>query len=148
MDAIEMLKKEHKGAKALMEEIIQASGAKRKKLFETLKGELEIHDRVEEQVFYPAVKNNPNASTFPAVDKLAHETVESALAALEKLPVDDKNWLDSFKAMQKALLAHVADEETRLFVTIRTILSNDELNQVGERMKAAKEKMVRVAHAA
>jgi len=143
MDAIEMLKKEHKGAKGLMEEIINANGAKRKKLFETLKGELEIHDRVEETVFYPAVKNSPNASSFPAVDKLAHETVEAALANLEKQAVDDKSWLESFKAMQKALLAHVADEETRLFVTIRTILSNDELAQLGDRMKAAKEKMVK-----
>jgi len=143
MDAIEMLKKEHKGAKALMEEIVSASGAKRKKLFETLKGELEIHDRVEETIFYPAVKNNPNASSFPAVDKLAHETVEAALASLEKQAVDDKSWIESFKAMQKALLAHVADEENRLFVTIRTILSNDELAQLGERMKAAKERMVK-----
>ena|SRR3984957_4580690 len=143
MDAIEMLKKEHKGAKALMEEIVSASGAKRKKLFETLKGELEIHDRVEETIFYPAVKNNPNASSFPAVDKLAHETVEAALASLEKQAVDDKSWIESFKAMQKALLAHVADEENRLFVTIRTILSNDELAQLGDRMKAAKERMVK-----
>lgn len=144
MDAIEMLKKEHKGAKGVMEEIIKLSGAKRKKLFETLKGELEIHDKVEEQIFYPAVQNNPKASSFPGVDKKAHEEVEAALAALDKVPVEDKNWITSFKAMQTALLKHVADEETRIFVTIRTILSNDELMQLGDRMKAAKEKMVKV----
>jgi iron-sulfur cluster repair protein YtfE (RIC family) len=144
MDAIEMLKKEHKGAKGVMEEIIKSSGAKRKKLFETLKGELGIHDRVEEQIFYPAVQNNAKAAGFPAADKKAHEAVEAALAALEKLPIEDKNWINSFKAMQTALLAHVADEETRLFVTIRTILSNDELMQLGDKMKAGKEKLVKV----
>ena len=144
MDAIEMLKSEHKGAKGLMEEIAKATGAKRKQLFEKLMGELETHDRIEEQVFYPAVAANPKSASLPGADKKAHEAVEAILATLHSLPVEDKTWITQFSAMQKQLLAHVADEETKYFVLIRTLLSTAELIALGEKMKTAKKQLVKV----
>ncbi|HXB97212.1 MAG TPA: hemerythrin domain-containing protein [bacterium] len=144
MDAIEILKAEHKGAKGLMEEIVKATGAKRKQLFEKLMGELETHDRIEEQVFYPAVAANPKATNLPGADKKAHEAVESILASLHTLPVEDKAWITQFTSMQKQLLAHVSDEESKYFVLIRSLLTAAELTALGEKMKAAKKQLVKV----
>ena len=145
MDAIDILKAEHKAAKKAMAEIADSFGVKRKKLFTALKRELEMHDDIEERVFYPAVQAHPNASAFPAMDKRAHQEVEAALAKLERLPVAATEWINEFKAMQKKLLAHVADEENRLFVIIRSLLSQLELDTLGETMKTTKTKAVDAA---
>ena len=143
MDAIEMLKIEHRGAKGLMEEVLAASGAKRKGLFEKLKGELEAHDRIEEEVFYPAVLAKPKAAGFPAADKKAHKAVEALLDGLLTLPVDDPAWAGRFTTMQTQLLGHVAEEETKFFVAIRGALSPAELEQLGKKMATAKKELVK-----
>jgi hemerythrin superfamily protein len=143
MDAIEILKTEHKGAKGLMDEVLAATGAKRKGLFEKLKGELEAHDRIEEEVFYPSVRSDPKAASLPAADKKAHEAVEALLGGLHALPVDDGAWAGRFKDMQKQLLAHVADEETQYFVTIRSLFSAADLEALGQKMAAAKKVLVK-----
>ena len=144
MDAIEILKTEHKGAKGLMEQVLAAAGAKRKGLFEKLKGELEAHDRIEEEVFYPSVRSNPKAAGLPAADKKAHEAVEALLDKLHALSVDDSSWTGRFTDMQKQLLAHVADEETQYFVTIRSLFSAAEMETLGQKMAAAKKVLVKV----
>jgi hemerythrin superfamily protein len=138
MDAIEMLEKEHKAAGGVMEKILKSSGPERKTLFEGLKKALLEHDHIEETVFYPFVQSRPKAAGFQAQDKQAHEAVETALAHLSKLPVDDKAWLPDFKDMQAKLLKHVADEEKRIFIAIRTLLSPEELSRLGEKMTEAK----------
>jgi len=142
MDAIAMLEKDHKGAKKVLEEIAKSTGAKRKTLFTALKGELEAHDRLEEEVFYPAVQANPKAAGFALQDKQAHVAVEAALAKLASLPVDDLSWTPTFNAMKQQLLKHVADEETNIFVKIRKLLSTTELTALGEKMKTEKERQL------
>jgi hemerythrin superfamily protein len=143
MDAIEILKTEHRGAKGLMVEVLAATGAKRKGLFDKLKGELEAHDRIEEQVFYPSVRSAPKAAGLPAADKKAHEAVEALLDKLHALPVDDGSWTGLFAGMQKQLLAHVAEEETKYFVTVRSLFSAAELEALGQKMAAAKKVLVK-----
>lgn len=145
MDAIEMLKSEHKGAKRAMEQILKSPTVRIRRLFEALSKELETHDRIEEQIFYPAVLSHPKASAFPAMDKKAHLEVEAALKSLEKLAVESKEWIPAFKVMQEKLLKHVSDEENNFFVAIRASLNSAELNELGEKMKNGKKDFVKVA---
>jgi hypothetical protein len=143
MNAIEMLEIEHKGAKKLMEEIGRSTGATKKKLFDNLRHELEMHDRIEEQIFYPSVMKNPKTSGLAGIDKKAHEEVEAALARLAKLPVEDPDWNPSFHKMQDKLLEHVANEEKNYFVKVREVLSETEILQLGEKMKSEKEHLLK-----
>ncbi len=143
MNAIEILMKEHVGAKKAMEEVSKSPLEARKKIFSALKHELEAHDRIEEEIFYPAVKAHPKAGGLGTTDKAAHVAVEKALAELDQLKVEDLTWTPKFNAMRKSLLAHVADEEGRLFVAVREVLSPIELNQLGEKMAAEKVKLLK-----
>jgi hemerythrin superfamily protein len=145
MEATAMLEKDHKNAKQAMEEILKSTGAKKKQMFESLKGELELHDSIEEDIFYPALKSHPKVADFPAMDKSAHQWVEGALGQLSKLPIEDSSWDANFKAIQEKLLKHVADEEGTIFVRVREVLSADELNQLGERMLNEKKILLKTA---
>src|SRR6185503_17994748 len=139
MDAIEFLETDHKAAKKVIEEIAKSPVEKKKALFSALKLELELHDRIEETIFYPAVLTHPLTSGLPGSDKQAHETVEAALARLAELPVENPDWSPSFSAMQDKLFKHIKDEESDFFVKIRAALSATELNALGDKMKAEKE---------
>jgi iron-sulfur cluster repair protein YtfE (RIC family) len=145
MNAIDLLEKDHQGAKKVLGEISQLSGTKKKELFSALKHELETHDRIEEDIFYPAVLAHPNASALSAGDKAAHEAVETALDKLAGMKIDDPNWAPAFNAMQAKLVAHIKDEETNLFVKIRKALSPAELDALGVKMSAEKERLLKAA---
>ena len=64
MDAIKLLKEDHDRFKELLKEGEKTSDravVSRAKLFETLKRELQIHERMEEEVLYPALKKHSKA---------------------------------------------------------------------------------------
>ena len=139
MNAIDLLMKDHQGAKKAMDELGQASGAKRMEIFKTLKHELEVHDHIEETIFYPGVLAEAGGAGLNKGDKEAHEAVEETLDQLLELPVEDPDWMPTFNAMRTNLLAHVADEEGNLFPRIRKALSAQRLETLGQRMAEEKE---------
>jgi hemerythrin superfamily protein len=56
MDALELLKTDHKTVKDLFKKVEASKNDKQQKqLFEEIKMELETHTHIEETVFYPAV---------------------------------------------------------------------------------------------
>ena len=62
MDALTLLEADHQKVKTLMGEIEKTTerGVKtREELFTKLVEELTVHEKIEEQIFYPAVKNVP-----------------------------------------------------------------------------------------
>jgi iron-sulfur cluster repair protein YtfE (RIC family) len=148
MDAIGMLEKDHADAKKAMEEIASLpadAGDRKKKLFDKLKHELEVHDSIEENLFYPSVQSHAKGLNFTAKDREAHEVVEEALAELAGMPVTEGSWMATFNSMRESLLRHVKDEETNLFVKIRQGLSATQLVELGARMEAEKQRMMKAA---
>jgi hypothetical protein len=144
MNAIDFLEKDHTGAKKVLGQISASSGAKKQELFTALKGELELHDKIEEEIFYPSVLSHPNAAGLSAGDEKAHRAVEAALAKLAKLPIEDAAWTPAFNAMQASLVAHIADEEGDLFVKIRQAVSAADLEALGVKMSAKKESELKI----
>jgi iron-sulfur cluster repair protein YtfE (RIC family) len=138
MNAIELLVQEHDEAKIGMKEVFRSSGVKKDQLFRELKREIEMHNYLEETIFYPSVLGYPGASSLAAKDKVAHKALEEALVKLTLLPMDDPAWSRNFSAMQARLLMHIADEEGTLFVKIRNLLSIAELETLGQTMKIEK----------
>ena len=62
MDAIAMLEEDHKKVKKLLTDLDSTTerGVKtREELFTKVKQELEVHEAIEEEIFYPALKEHP-----------------------------------------------------------------------------------------
>jgi hypothetical protein len=145
MDAIEILMKAHRAAKLAMQAVALSEGPKRRTMFLALKADLLAHDRLEEDVFYPAMASHPKAAGAGLRDKAAHAEVEKALEALTRMAPDDAAWPAAFKAMQERLLAHITDEEQHLFPQARAAFSEAEMTALSIRMSRPQVRAGRVA---
>jgi hypothetical protein len=146
MDALTMLEDEHARMRKLLEELESTTerGVKtRAELFSTIKGELTLHEIIEEEIFYPALKSHPRAEEIVLEGYEEHHVVDLVMAELEDLPVDDESWGAKAKVMQENIEHHMKEEEGDMFRSARSIFDREELEELGERMAARKDQAAR-----
>jgi hemerythrin superfamily protein len=141
MDALALLKEDHDRVKRMLNEgegTTERAEKTRTELFLRLKQDLEIHERMEEEVLYPALKQHPQARelAFEAFEE--HHVVDMIMAELEQTPVTDEEWTAKFMVAKENLEHHIEEEESEMFPKVRQAFSRDELEQMGERMSEIK----------
>jgi hemerythrin-like domain-containing protein len=137
VDALTMLKEDHDKVKKMLadgESTTERGVKTRTELFARLKEELEIHERIEEEVLYPALKAHPKARELALEGYEEHHVVDNILAELEQTAPDDEEWGAKFKVAKENLEHHIDEEENEMFPAARKAFSRDELQQMGERM--------------
>jgi hypothetical protein len=142
MNALTMLEDDHAKMRRLLEELETTTerGVKtRAELFSTIKGELTLHEIIEEEIFYPALKSHPKAKDLVLEGYEEHHVVDLVMAELEDLPVEDETWGAKAKVMQESVEHHMEEEEGEMFKQARSIFDRPELEELGERMAARKE---------
>src|SRR6478735_7518859 len=141
MDAIALLKADHDKVKRLLNELETTTerGIKtRAELFSTIKGELTIHEIIEEEIFYPELKAHPKAKDIVLEGYEEHHVVDTLMRELEELDVDDERWGAKALVMKENIEHHIEEEEGEMFRKARQVFDRDELNDLGERMAARK----------
>jgi len=144
MDAIKLLKADHDKVKKLLAELESTTerGVKtRQELFATIKGELTIHEIIEEEIFYPELKSHPKAKEIVLEGYEEHAVVDTLMGELEQLPVDDETWGPKAKVMKENIEHHIEEEENEMFKQARQVFSRDELEALGEQMAARNEQL-------
>ena len=142
MDALELLKTDHKKVKELFKKAEANENEKQQKqLFEQIKTELETHTHIEETVFYPAVQEHEDlkAMVFESLEE--HRQGKTLLRELSRATAGS----DKFKAKLKVLnddVEHHAEEEEegKMFPKVRKAFDSKELEELGEELEAAKQK--------
>jgi len=141
MDAITLLKHDHDKVKKLLTELESTTerGVKtRSELFATIKGELTVHEMIEEEIFYPELKAHPKAKDIVLEGFEEHHVVDLLMAELESLDVSDETWGAKAIVMKENIEHHIEEEEGEMFTKARQVFDRDELNDLGERMAARK----------
>jgi hemerythrin-like domain-containing protein len=142
MDGLKLLKQDHDRVKKMLaegEDTTERAEKTRQDLFSRLKRELEIHERMEEEVLYPALKEHPRTREIAFEGFEEHHVVDTILGELERTPVSDETWTAKFTVVRENLEHHIDEEENEMFPAARRILSDDELEQIGDRMAEIKE---------
>ncbi len=142
MDAISLLKTDHDRVKKMLDEgeTTTERGVKtRTELLETLKRELTIHERIEEEIFYPALKEHPKARDIVLEGYEEHHVVDEIMGELERTDVTDETWGAKFKVMKENIEHHIEEEEGEMFKNARQVFDRDELEALGARMAELKE---------
>ncbi len=148
MDAITLLKQDHELVKKMLaegEKTTERADKTRTELFARLKGELEIHERIEEEVLYPALRDNPKSEEIAYEAYEEHHVVDRILEELEMTPTDSPEWLAKFTVAKENLEHHIEEEEGELFPKARQILSDAQLERMGARMEEIKSLAKQVA---
>jgi hemerythrin-like domain-containing protein len=142
MDAFELLKKDHEKVSGIFEKLEPTTerGVKtREELFTQLKQELDVHARIEEEILYPVLKEVRKTEDITLEGFEEHHVIKLLLSELEELPKDDESWGAKLKVLQENVEHHVEEEEGEMFKDARKVLSKEQLEELGERLEAAKQ---------
>ena len=141
MDALKLLKDDHDRVKKMLEEIDSTTERAEKTRTEglaKLKQELTIHEAIEEEIFYPALKQHAEAKEIVLEAFEEHDVVDAIMSEIEATPTQDETWAAKFSVMKENLEHHIEEEEGEMFSLARKVLDRDELDQLGDRMAAVK----------
>jgi hemerythrin-like domain-containing protein len=141
MDAIALLKADHDKMRKLLTELESTTerGVKtRTELFATIKGELTVHEVIEEEIFYPELKAHPKAKDIVLEGYEEHHVVDLVMAELENLAVDDESWGAKALVMKENVEHHMEEEDGEMFKQARSVFDKAELDDLGTRMEQRK----------
>ncbi len=142
MDAITLLKEDHRTVEQLFKRFEQAGDrahVQKRQIVDRIIQELSVHAAIEEQVFYPVAR-----TTVPDTEDIALESLEEHHVVkwlLEELVAMDPAQ-ERFDAKVTVLIEnvrhHVEEEENEFFPMVRKALGRNELADLGETLADAK----------
>ena len=138
MNAIKMLKDDHDAVKKLLGELERTTerGVKtREELFTRIKSDLTVHEIIEEEIFYPALKEHPRAKEIVLEAYEEHNVVDTLMGEISALPFDDEKWGAKAKVMKENIEHHIEEEEGEMFRKARQVFDEAELEDLGRRME-------------
>ncbi len=136
MNAVKLLKKQHRQVKKLFHQAENASSPSAcQKAAEEVCDQLAVHATIEEKIFYPE-------SMLAKTEDLLREAVEEHLGAkrviadLLATDASDPQYLTKVIVLKELIEHHVEEEEETLFPRIEKLLGDDTLEDMGTRMEA------------
>ena len=140
MNAIDLLKQQHREVEKLFKKIEKAGPDEKERLFDGLADALAVHAAIEEQHFYPATKD---ARTEELLEEAVEEhlSVKRIIADLLEMEPDDAQFDAKIKVLQEQVEHHVEEEEQELFPKVQKLHSKDELEDLGMLMEQTAEEL-------
>ena len=146
MDAIKMLKDDHKKVKGLFRDYEAAGDNAYKtklKIAMTACNELEVHSMLEEEIFYPAVaaKTDEEGKDLVLEGIEEHAQVKILIAELREMTPEDQTFDAKFKVLTEDVEHHIREEEEEMLPDARAKLG-EELDALGAKMEARKQELM------
>jgi hemerythrin superfamily protein len=145
-DAIELLKKDHREVEGLFKEFeeLEDNAEAAEQVIETACTELKMHDKIESEIFYPAVREAAEQEEIADLldeAEVEHDTVRELIGKLESMDPTDEKRHAHFTVLSEYVKHHVKEEEKQMFPKVKKLKSLD-LKALGEEMKARKEALM------
>lgn len=146
-DAIKLLKQDHREVEGLFKEFEkleeEGSGAV-EQVIATACTELKIHDKIEMEVFYPAVREAAEKEEVEDLlneAEVEHSTVRQLIQTIEGMSAGDDKRNAHFTVLVEYVKHHVKEEEKEMFPKVKKLESLD-LKALGEQMKQRKAELM------
>jgi hypothetical protein len=127
-DIFDVLKKEHRQARELFEQIDEScedGGPAPAGKWEELREMLEQHANGEEAVFYPALKDAEESRLETLEALVEHRHLKELIEECDRTPADSDGWRAAFHVLMEYVEMHVAEEEGDLFPSAKDVLDKD-----------------------
>lgn len=118
MNAFALLKADHEKVAGILDRIegtAERAVKGRAELFARLKNELDVHARIEEEIFYPALEEADETRDIALEAYEEHRIVKQLLKELASAPKDNEQWTAKFTVLKENIEHHVEEEEGEMF---------------------------------
>jgi hemerythrin superfamily protein len=137
-DVVSFLKDQHRQVKGLFEKVEAASGEERAKAFFSLRRMLAVHETAEEEIVHPAARRAlPDGEVVVAARLREENEAKTALARLETLEVDSREFETAFRALKASVIAHAESEEKEEFERLGSRLDPARLDRMRKAVEIA-----------
>jgi hemerythrin superfamily protein len=140
-DAIALLRADHKAVSDLFDKYESTRAIPRKKiLVATICKELSVHAQIEEEIFYPAVKEALKDHELVPEAKVEHATLKALIAQVEGVEPEGEMFDAKIQVMSEYVKHHVKEEQTEMFPKAKK--SRLDMQQLGAQLAARKAELL------
>jgi hypothetical protein len=141
MNAIKLLKQDHRRVEDLFKKFETAKGSSERKqrIAERTCEELELHTKLEENDFYPAVEatGDRGVELIREAEK-EHAIVDDLISQLRTTSPESPEFDAAYKVLRENVEHHVGEEEGEMFPYVARVLGSGDLGHVAHRMAERK----------
>jgi len=137
--AIAILKKDHDTVKALFDEFDKAEHPSKKKIIESALTELKIHAILEEDIFYPAVRQHVGGKLMNEADE-EHHIAKVLIAELDSAGGGGDHRDAKFTVLAESVRHHIREEENEMMPKAREL--DIDFVQLGHQLRAKKQQLL------
>ena len=141
--AIEMLKEDHAKVKKAFKEfetMDREDTEACRQLVQSVCEDLKVHTTLEEEIFYPAVREAIEDEDIMNEASVEHETAKMLIEQLENMEPDDPNYYATFTVLGEYVMHHVKEEEGEMFPEAKK--AGIDLEALGSRMQERKSELM------
>jgi len=137
MKATDLLKKQHRQVEKLFKQAEKAQSRQRRQLMDQIVEQLKLHTKIEEEIFYPAVRELGTSKAEEMIDEAfeEHHVVDLVLAELPKVDPDDERFEAKMTVLSELVQHHVEEEEGELFPMAEKKLGAERIKELGQQME-------------
>jgi hemerythrin superfamily protein len=145
-DAVRLLRQDHKEVDQMFEEYeTLRSGHTKRVLIDKICLALEVHTQIEEEIFYPAVREALGEEDLLDEAKVEHDSAKDLIAQIRSGTPGDDLFDAKVKVLGEYIRHHVKEEQTELFPRVNK--SSMDVAGLGARLLARKEELMAMAEA-
>jgi hemerythrin-like domain-containing protein len=118
-DVLNMLKDDHKKAKKAFQEFERLDKRQQGEDCQALAmqtcSELTLHAMLEEELFYPAIREVMREQSLIDEAEVEHASAKTLIADLQQLPPQERSYAATFKVLGEYVQHHIKEEESEIF---------------------------------
>jgi hemerythrin superfamily protein len=147
-DACDLLDADHKAVKKMFKEYEELTGSKARSvaqkkldLARQICHELTVHAQIEEEIFYPALREVLKDTDMLAEAEVEHQSAKDLIAQIESMPEADEMFDAKVKVLGEYIDHHVKEEKNEIFPKARSARKLD-LIAMRDGLMARKEELM------
>ena len=145
MNPVQMILDDHERVRQLFQQFQQADDERQKQqIADQVLTELTVHANLEEEIFYPAMRQKASGSEDQQMVQEAYQEHSEAKALIQQLQgmqASDPQFTTLFQQLQQDIEHHVQEEETEMLPKAEQELS-DQMDRLGQEMAARKQQLM------
>lgn len=138
-DAVTLLKKDHDEVNRMFEEFESADEDRKFELAAEICQALTVHTTIEEEIFYPQVREAIDAEDLMLEAEVEHDSAKFLIERIQEGEIDEMQLSAMIKVLQEYVGHHINEEQRKIFPRVKR--SELDLETVGQELLARKQEL-------